>query len=67
MPFAIESDREALTSTRWRDAVRDPQQLRNAAAEAGPKVAVGVLGIGTLVVGAVLKNGDSKGSSGGDA
>lgn len=29
MPFAIESDREALTSTRWRDAVRDPQQLRN--------------------------------------
>lgn len=67
IPFAIESDREALTSTRWRDAVRDPQQLRNAAAEAGPKVAVGVLGIGTLVVGAVLKNGDSKGSSGGDA
>lgn len=67
VPFAIEPDREALTPIRWRDAVRDSQQLRNAAAEAGPKVAVGVVGIGTLVVGPVLKNGDSKGSSGGDA
>ena len=66
-PFEIESHREALTSPRWRDAVRDPRQLRNAALEAGPKV-VGALGIGgALVLRAVLKNGDSKGSSGKDA
>ena len=66
-PFAIESHREALTSARWRDAVRDPQQLRNAAAEAAPKV-MSVLGVGFLVVGAVLKkNGDSEGPSGGEA
>lgn len=49
MLFAIESHREALTSTRWRDAVRDPQQLRNAAAEAAPKVAMGAIAIGRLL------------------
>lgn len=66
-PLGIELRREPLASTRWRDAVRDPQQLRRAAAEAGPKVVAGVLGIGA--VGAVLglMNDDSGDSSGGDS
>lgn len=57
VPFAVETHREALTNTRWRDAVRDPQQLRNAAAEARPLAvgAVGTLGTGALVVRAVIK------------
>jgi hypothetical protein len=61
-PFALESHREALIPIRWRDAIRDPQQLRNAAADAGPKVVMAVVGVGALVAGAALKNGDSKGS-----
>ncbi|MDO5699284.1 MAG: hypothetical protein Q4G51_15065 [Dermatophilus congolensis] len=67
VPFAIEPDREALTPIRWRDAIRDSQQLRNAAAEAGPKVAATVVGAGALVLTVVLKGGDSKDSSGGQA
>lgn len=67
VPFAIEPDREALTPVRWRHAIRDSQQLKNAAAEAGPKVAATVVGAGALALAVVLKGGDSKNSSGGQA
>ncbi|MEH6805939.1 hypothetical protein [Rhodococcus erythropolis] len=67
-PFAVDAHREALTNTRWRDAVRDPKQLRNAAAEAGPKVVglgtTALVGTGALV--AVIKSGALNGSSGGE-
>ncbi|MDK8179102.1 hypothetical protein [Micrococcus luteus] len=65
VPFAIESDRDALRPILWREAIRDSQQLKNAAAEAGPKVAATVVGAGALVLTVVLKGGDSKDSSGG--
>lgn len=65
VPFAIEPDRETLTPIRWRDAIRDSQQLKNAAAEVGPKVAAAVIGAGAIAV--VLKGGDSKDSSDGQA
>lgn len=62
VPFAGAIHRESLTNTRWRDAVRDPKQLRNAAAEAGPKVAglgvVALAGTGALIA---AKLGDQNG------
>lgn len=58
VPFAVDAQREALTNTRWMDAVRDPLQVRNAAAEAGPQAAVGALSAGAiLAVRAVIKSG----------
>lgn len=65
VPLAIEFQRETLTSPRRRAAIRDRHQLWNAAAEAGPKVAmgaVGVLGVGALAAGAVIRNDVSKDS-----
>ncbi|GLU91065.1 hypothetical protein [Agromyces sp. NBRC 114283] len=66
-PLGIEPQRRELTRTRWRDAVRDPKQWQNAAADAGPKVAVAGLTVGAVVVAAVLKGDDSKGLSDGEA
>lgn len=67
VPFAFEIHREALTNTRWRDAVRDPTQMRNAAADAAPKVlglgATALVGTGALL--AVIKSDALNGSSGG--
>lgn len=63
VPFAIEPDREALEPIRWRDAIRDSQQLKNAAAEAAPKVGMLVV-LGAAVV---LKGSGSKDSSDGQA
>jgi hypothetical protein len=40
-PLGIESGRHSLEATRWWDAARDPTQLKNAAAEAGRKTAIG--------------------------
>lgn len=39
-PLGIASSRETLSATRWRDALQDPQQLKNAGLEAGQKAAV---------------------------
>lgn len=47
-PLGIESGRPSWKATRWWDAARDPAQLKNAAAEAGRKAAVGA---GAAVVG----------------
>jgi hypothetical protein len=63
VPFAVEAHREALTNTRWRDAVRDPQQLRNAAADVTP-LAVGAVGT-VAAVGAALNAMNKLGSSDG--
>ncbi|MFE7425231.1 hypothetical protein [Streptomyces sp. NPDC057545] len=48
-PLGIESGRHSLEATRWWDAARDPKQLKNAAAEAGRKAAIGA---GAAIVGA---------------
>jgi hypothetical protein len=40
-PLGIETARGSMEATRWRDAVRDPTQLKNAGVEAGVKVGVG--------------------------
>ncbi|MFI1035224.1 hypothetical protein [Streptomyces sp. NPDC020951] len=52
-PLGIECGRHPMEATRWRDAARDPGQLKNAAAEVGrsPLVKVGAAG---LSLGAVV-------------
>lgn len=67
VPFAIEPDREALEPIRWRDAIRDSHQLKNAADEAALEVGAAILGAGVVVATVVLKGGDSKDSSDGQA
>lgn len=62
-PIDIEFSRDVKAAVRWRDAVRDPQQLRNATAEVGPKLGAMALTGGALVVGAVLNGRRSNGSS----
>lgn len=56
-PLGIESTRDALSATPWRDAFRDPQQLKIAGKEAGQKAlfGVGVVGVSALAV--VAKKG----------
>lgn len=59
-PLGIESTRAALTTTPWRDALRDPQQRRTAGKEVGQKVAVSAAAVGVLALtvgGAVAKGG----------
>lgn len=57
-PLGIESTRDALSATPWRDAFRDPQQRRTAGKEVGQKalIAVGsaaaVFGLSTLTANA---------------
>lgn len=48
-PLGIEPNREVLSATPWREALRDPEQLKTAGVEAGQKVVVG----GTMVAVAV--------------
>jgi|SRR6266545_239125 len=65
-PLGIESTRDALSATPWRDAFRDPEQLKIAGKEAGQKAligvgaAVGALGVSALAV--VAKNGSKPGA-----
>lgn len=55
-PLGIESGRDSLEATRWRDAVRDPRQLKNAGSEAGRKALVGAaLGIAAVISVGVAK------------
>ena len=57
-PLGIESGRHSLDATRWRDAARDPRQLKNAAAEARPVALVmGAAALGAL---GVLANNATK-------
>jgi hypothetical protein len=58
-PLGIEASREALEVTPWNEALRDPQQLKRAGAEAGGKALAGgvLIGVGLKVVGA--RNGSN--------
>jgi len=56
-PLGIESRRDALSATRWSEALRDPEQLKKAGAEVGQKAALVGGGAAALAVGAVrLRN-----------
>jgi rRNA processing protein Krr1/Pno1 len=59
-PLGIEFGRHSLEATRWWDAARDPRQLKNAAAEAGPKL-VGGLGVAAVVSVGVAKKAAKSG------
>lgn len=57
LPFGIESGRTAMGGTRWRDALRDPAQLKTAGSEAGRKALVGAgVAAATVVSIAITKN-----------
>lgn len=59
-PLGIKLTRAALTTTPWRDALRDPQQRRTAGKEVGQKAAVSAAAVGVLALtvgGAVAKGG----------
>jgi rRNA processing protein Krr1/Pno1 len=58
-PLGIEFGRHSLEATRWWDAARDPRQLKNAAAEAGPMALAGV-GVAALGALGVLANNATK-------
>ncbi|MEV2194704.1 hypothetical protein AB0I02_27500 [Streptomyces phaeochromogenes] len=47
-PLGIEFGRHPLEATRWRDAARDPGQLKAAATEAGRMTLAGAAGLGAL-------------------
>lgn len=47
VPMGIGNVHIDQLSTRWRDAIRDPEQLRTAAADIGPKIGMVALGIVT--------------------
>ncbi|WP_411082582.1 hypothetical protein [Streptomyces sp. cmx-18-6] len=67
-PLGIESGRRSWEETRWWDAARDPRQLKNAAAEAGRKAAVGtgvaVVGVLGLWAGSAALNREEDGGEG---
>lgn len=56
-PLGIETSREELTQLRWRDAARDPQQLKKAGGEVAKGAAVVGGAAATIVVGIAAKNG----------
>ncbi|GAA2183627.1 hypothetical protein GCM10009785_28000 [Brooklawnia cerclae] len=62
-PLGIESTRDVLTATPWREAFRDPQQRRTAGKEVGQKALVGagfVVGaIGLTALAGAAKNGSN--------
>ncbi|WCI09674.1 hypothetical protein PJ267_09250 [Arthrobacter sp. OVS8] len=60
VPLGIESDRDSLKATRWRDATRSPQQLKNAGAEAGRKALTGVAIAASAAAAAVVSAGLAK-------
>ncbi|WP_104125979.1 hypothetical protein [Cryobacterium sp. Y57] len=52
-PLGIDSGRQEVCAPRWRGAIRDGQQLRNAGNEAGPKLIVPAMVVGGVVLYAV--------------
>lgn len=52
--LGIESDRDILSATPWREAFRDPQQRRTATKEVGQKALVGVGAAGALALSVVV-------------
>ncbi|TCC15675.1 hypothetical protein [Kribbella sindirgiensis] len=62
-PLGIESTRAPLSATSWRDALRDPQQLKVAGKEAGTKALIGTVGaLGVSALAVVAKNGSKPGA-----
>ena len=60
-PLGIESNREFLSNTPWREALKDPAQRRTAGMEAAQKAVVGAAALGTVALSiaaaVVAKNG----------
>ena len=56
-PLGIESTRDALGATPWRDAFRDQRQRRTAGREVGQKALIAVGTVGALALAVVAKNG----------
>jgi len=56
-PLGIESTRDSLSATPWREALRDPQQRLTAGKEAGRNALIGIGIVGAFVVPLVVKNG----------
>ena len=48
-PLGIEADRASMEATRWRDALHDAEQLRNAGAEARRNAPTAIAILGTAV------------------
>lgn len=65
-PFGIDSDRDSLDATRWRDAARDPKQLKNAGMEAGRKALKGVAIVGGTAVTLAVSAAVAKNTKSGD-
>ena len=60
-PLGIEARRAPIEVTRWRNAIRDRGQLKNAGVEAGKKTAIaGITIVGTVVALAVTKEAVEK-------
>lgn len=53
-PMGIGDEHVDQLSTRWTDAIKDPEQLRTAAADLGPKIGVVALGIATTAAAVVI-------------
>lgn len=62
-PLGIERDRQTLISSRWREALRDPQRLKTAGVEVGQKAAMAggtaMVAVATL---AAAKNSNKSGT-----
>lgn len=66
-PLGIDPMRDPMEATRWRSALRDRQQLKNAGLEAGRKTLTGVAIIGATAVATVVSVVTAKNvSKGGD-
>jgi len=62
-PLGIESSRDVLSAPRWREALRDPQQLKKAGAEVGQKDAMVGGAAAVVVLGTVGTKKISKGGA----
>ena len=65
-PLGIESNRESLQTTSWREAIRDPKQRRTAGKEVGQKAMVGAVTVGAVglsVFAAASNKGGGKSSA----
>lgn len=65
-PLGIESTRESLQMTSWREAIRDPKQRRTAGKEVGQKAIVGAVTVGAVglsVLATVNNKGGGKSSA----
>jgi hypothetical protein len=62
LPFGIDANRVALRQMPWREAVRDPQQLKKAGGEVAKGAALVGGAAATIVVGVTARNGSQKGS-----